>query len=101
MGITNKTMQLSMHEGEEKSMEKQIVRWVICETGKLHIFANCPSCYSIQGGLLVTTVQGNFMGTITAECTDCSESIDYYIDVRENGIWRMEAVDTKKRDIFT
>ena len=90
-----------MSVGEEQSMDKQMVRWINCVTGNIHIIAACPHCHAIQGGMLFATVTGAFMGVATAKCTDCSETADYYIDVRENGIWRMEAVETKKRDILT
>jgi len=94
-------IQLNMPLGEEKITEKQIARWIICGTGNLHIYGTCPSCHSIQGGLLFSTVAATFMGVTTAKCTDCSETYNYYVDAREQGIWKMEAIVPKRSSILT
>lgn len=99
--ITNTTLKLNIPTGEEKVMEKQIAQLVSCGAGNLHIIVTCPRCHSVKGGLLFATVPGTFIGITTAKCTDCSEAIDYYIDAKENGIWRMEAVDIKGDYIST
>lgn len=99
--ITNATMQLEFPAVEEQNVEKQVVRLFICGIGNLHIIATCPNCHSIEGELLFITVPGTFVGAATAKCTGCGETIAYFIDARKNGIWHMEAVDTKKSYILT
>lgn len=81
---------------EQQKLERQSVRYVVCEVGNVHIIASCPRCRSAEGGLLIGTVSGIFGGVTGAKCADCGNEVGYYVDVTERRVWSMEDVEVKR-----
>lgn len=72
-----------------------IMRFIACEAGYVHIIGSCPNCYHAQGGLLLGTVANNYAGRVHTVCMDCDMTVDYYIDAKEEKLWKLESVETK------
>jgi len=35
-------------------------------------------------------------GRVTAKCTDCGKGVDYYVDIYEKKIWKLELVGVRR-----
>ena len=71
------------------------MRWLACGTSTAHILGPCPECHDTQGGLLFGTVATNYKGRVHTVCIDCSKTVDYYTDAKEEKLWKLETVETK------
>ena len=72
-----------------------IIHWIKCGGGAIHIIGPCPYCYDTKDGLLVGSMGNTYKGRVTAECQDCNKTIDYYVDVKEEKIWKLEPLEAR------
>ena len=72
-----------------------VMRLIACEAGHVHIIGPCPHCYYAQGGLLLGTVANDYKGRVHTICMDCGVTIDYYIDAKEEKLFKLESVEAK------
>ncbi|MBN2099681.1 MAG: hypothetical protein JW753_08805 [Dehalococcoidia bacterium] len=76
----------------EKTVTGPTLRWLICEDGDVHIFGPCPRCFSTNGGMLIGSSLTASKGIARAHCSDCGETIDYFVDPQQQQMWRAEAI---------
>jgi hypothetical protein len=76
----------------EKSATGPTLRWLVCEEGDVHIFGPCPQCFSTSGGMLLGSTLAGSGGIARARCTECGETIDYFVDPEKRQMWKAEAV---------
>lgn len=77
-------------------MDKRLVYYFTCDSGNLHIIEACPRCsLNNKEGLVTGTAARTLKGMITAKCSDCGESVPFYVDSGKNQIWRMSAMEIK------
>ena len=69
------------------------VYWLECEGGHIHVAASCPDCSASQDGLLLGTLAVKAEGRIPARCPDCGAVVDYYIEVYDRKLWKLEPVE--------
>lgn len=72
-----------------------IMRWLACGGGHIHILGTCPDCYATQGGLLIGTVATTHKGRVTALCVDCGKAVDYYVDAKDEKMWKLEPIEAR------
>lgn len=72
-----------------------IMRWLACGGGNIHILGTCPDCYATQGGLLLGTVASTHKGRVTALCSDCGNAVDYYVDAKDEKMWKLEPIEAR------
>ncbi|MFC2000443.1 hypothetical protein ACFLXE_06805 [Chloroflexota bacterium] len=75
--------------------DREMLRWLVCGGGNLHIVAPCPSCHGTQGGLLLGTVAIAFRGVARVGCADCNEVVDYYVEASQGQIWRLDEQEVR------
>ena len=68
------------------------LRWLVCEDGDVHIVGPCPRCFQSSGGMLIGTSETATGGITRAECADCGETIDYYVDPENQQIWKAQVI---------
>ncbi len=71
------------------------MRLIACEAGYAHIIGPCPNCGYAQGGLLMGTVAKDYKGRVNTACMDCDMTVDYYIDSKEEKLFKLESVEIK------
>jgi hypothetical protein len=76
----------------EKTATGPILRWLACEDGDVHIFGPCPRCFHTSGGMLLGSSSTVSKGIARVRCTDCDETIDYFVDPQQQQMWRAEAI---------
>jgi len=69
------------------------VYWLECEGGHVHVVAPCHDCPASDGGLIRGTLAVKAEGRIPARCPDCGAIVDYYVDVYEGKLWKLEPVE--------
>lgn len=72
-----------------------IMRWLACGGGHIHILGACPDCFVTQGGLLIGTVTNTHKGRVTALCMDCGKEVDYYVDAKDEMMWKLAPVEAR------
>lgn len=68
------------------------LRWLVCEDGDVHIFGPCPRCFHTSGGMLLGSTSTASRGIARAKCTECGETIDYFVDPQQQQMWKAEAI---------
>ena len=86
MGKKNKKIKV------EKAATGPTRRWLVCEDGDVHIFGPCPRCFSTSGGMLLGSTLTSSRGIARAQCSDCGETIDYFVDPQQQQMWKAEAI---------
>ncbi|MDM7999711.1 MAG: hypothetical protein QUS33_06860 [Dehalococcoidia bacterium] len=76
----------------EKTATGPMLRWLVCEEGDVHVFGPCPRCFSTSGGMLIGSTLAASRGIARAQCTDCGESIDYFVDPQQKQMWKAEPI---------
>ncbi len=76
----------------EKTVTGPTLRWLVCEDGDVHIFGPCPRCFSTSGGMLIGSTLTASKGIARVRCTDCDETIDYFVDPQQQQMWKAEAI---------
>lgn len=76
----------------EKAPTGPILRWLACEDGDVHIFGPCPRCFHTSGGMLLGSTSPACRGIARAKCTECNETIDYFVDPQQQQMWKAEAI---------
>ena len=76
----------------EKVATGPTLRWLVCEDGDVHVFGPCPRCFSTSGGMLLGSALAESRGIARARCTECSETIDYFVDPDKQQVWKAEAI---------
>ena len=79
-------------EKAERAATGPILRWLACEDGDVHIFGPCPKCFSTNGGMLIGSTLTASKGIARVKCTDCDETIDYFVDPQHQQMWKAEAI---------
>ena len=67
------------------------MRCLDCGVVHMHIIGPCPSCFTTQDGLLMSTVTSNYKGKVTAECMDCNRRLTFMLmpRKRKSGRWNL------------
>ncbi len=68
------------------------LRWFVCEDGGVHVFGPCPRCFQSAGGMMLGSALPESGGIARARCAECGEAIDYFIDPRQQQVWKAEAI---------
>ncbi len=68
------------------------LRWFVCEDGGVHVFGPCPRCFQTSGGMLLGSTLPECKGIARARCTECGETIDYFVDQQHEKVWKAEAI---------
>ena len=76
----------------EKAAAGPTLRWFVCEDGGVHIFGPCPRCFQSGGGMMLGSTLPESRGIARARCTECGETMDYFIDPRQQQVWKAEAI---------
>lgn len=76
----------------EKTATGPTLRWLVCEEGDVHVFGPCPRCFHTSGGMLLGSTLTASRGIARVTCTDCDETIDYFVDPQQQQMWKAEAV---------
>jgi hypothetical protein len=87
MGKKNKKTKV-----EAKTATGPTLRWLVCEDGDVHIIGPCPRCFHTGGGMLLGSTLTASRGIARAKCTDCDETIDYFVDPQQQQMWKAEAI---------
>ena len=69
-----------------------ILRWMACQHGDVHVVGPCPRCFHTSGGMLLGSSLAAHGGITTAKCTECGETIDYFVDPQQQQMWKAEAI---------
>ena len=76
----------------EKTATGPILRWLACEDGDVHVFGPCPRCFHTNGGMLLGSTTPGSRGIARVKCTECDETIDYFVDPQQQQMWKAEAI---------
>jgi hypothetical protein len=76
----------------EKPAAGPTLRWFVCEDGGVHVFGPCPRCFQSGGGMMLGSTLPESRGIARARCTECGETMDYFIDPRQQQVWKAEAI---------
>jgi hypothetical protein len=71
------------------------VRLLSCGMGNIHLIVPCHHCYATRGGLMTGIAAKTHKGRLTAKCLDCGATADYFVDAREDRIWKLEPVEAE------
>ncbi len=69
-----------------------ILRWMVCQDGDVHVVGPCPRCFESTGGWLMGTSGTVSEGITRAQCSDCDEIVDYYVDPETEQVWKAQAI---------
>ena len=76
----------------EKTATGPTLRWLVCEDGDVHVFGPCPRCFSTSGGMLLGSTLTASRGIARVKCTDCDETIDFFVDPQQQQVYKAEAI---------
>ena len=68
------------------------LRWFVCDDGGVHVFGPCPRCFQISGGVLLGSTLPGSRAIARAACTECGETVDYFVDPQQQQVWKAEAI---------
>ncbi len=76
----------------EQAAAGPALRWFVCERGDIHVFGPCPRCFQTNGGMVTGSALPESRGIARATCTECGETIDYFVDSQHQQAWKAEAI---------